>query len=131
MSRRVQDLIIWQVAREVTAEIYRLTRDNTFDADPHLRAGLRHAACAIMVNIAVGYDADTAGALTRGFNRAAEAAAELSSLIHLTNDLQVLERSVAGGLLARTAEVSRLIGGWQRAIRAHPMARRFASTRVN
>lgn len=115
----------------MTAEIYRQTREKTFDADPHLRAGLRRAACAIMVNIAVGYDADTTGALTRGFNRAAEAAAELSTLVHLTNELQVLERSVVGGLLVRIAEVSRLIGGWQRAIRAHRVARRFTSMRVN
>lgn len=131
MPKQVQDLIIWQVAREVTVEIYRQTRDKAFDRDPDLRAGLRRAASAILANIAVGYDADTAGTFARAFDRAAEAAAELSSLVHLTKDLEVLEGAIVGRLLVRIAEISRLIGGWKRAIRAHRAARRLVSTRVN
>lgn len=130
-TRRLDDLIIWQIAREVAAEVYRQTLDKAFDRDPHLRAELRRSACAIMANIAVGYEADTAGALARGFNRAAQAASELSSLVQLTTDLEVLRRPVAAGMLLRVSEVSRLIRGWQRALRTQRLARGLTTTRVN
>lgn len=130
-TRRLDDLIIWQIAREVAAEVYRQTLDKAFDRDPHLRAELRRSACAIMANIAVGYEADTAGALARGFNRAAQAASELSSLVQLTTDLEVLRRPVVAGMLLRVSEVSRLIRGWQRALRTQRLARGLTTTRVN
>lgn len=131
LTRRLDDLIIWQIAREVAAEVYRQTLDKAFDRDPHLRAELRRSACAIMANIAVGYEADTAGALARGFNRAAQAASELSSLVQLTTDLEVLRRPVVAGMLLRVSEVSRLIRGWQRALRTQRLARGLTTTRVN
>jgi four helix bundle protein len=130
-TRRLDDLIIWQVAREVAADIYRQTLDAAFDRDPHLRSELRRAACAIMASIAAGYEADTAASLARGFNRAAQAAAELSSLVQLTRDLDVLGRPAVAGMLARVSEVSRLIRGWQRALRTQRLVRRLAPTSVN
>ena len=130
-TRRLDDLIIWQIARELAADIYRHTLDEAFDRDPHLRAELRRSACAIMANIAVGYEADTAGLLARGFSRAAQAAAELSSLVQLTIDLDVLGRPVVAGMLVRVSEISRLIRGWQRALRTQRLVKRLTTTRVN
>jgi four helix bundle protein len=129
--RRVQDLIIWQVAREVAAEIYRQTLDEAFERDPHLRADLRRRARAIMTHIAVGYEADTPTGFARSFTRAAEAAADLVSLVQLTTDLEMLGRPALAGMFTKVAEISRLIKGWQRALRTHRLARRLTSMRVN
>lgn len=80
-------------------------------------------ARAVMVTIASGYGADSPACLSRGFDRAAQAVINLSSLLHLTVDLQLVEAPTAAGLLARSLELSRLIRGWQRAIREHEEAR--------
>lgn len=129
--RRVQDLIIWQVARDVAAEIYRQTLDEAFERDPHLRADLRRRARAIMTHIAVGYEADTPAGLARSFTRAAQAATDLANLVQVTTDLEVLGRPALAGMFTKVAEISRLINGWQRALRTHRLARRLTSTRVN
>jgi four helix bundle protein len=128
---RVQDLIIWQVARDVAAEIYRQTLDEAFERDPHLRADLRRRARAIMTHIAVGYEAETPTALARSFIRAAQAATDLASLVQITTDLEMLGRPALASMFTKVAEISRLIRGWQRALRTHGLARRLTSTRVN
>jgi len=128
-QRSLEDLVIWQAARDIAAEVYRQTGGQRFELDPHLRGELRSAARGAMANIAAGYGADDATGLARGFDRASRAVTNLASLLHLTVDLHLLDRPKATPLLARTIELARLIRGWQRAIRAHEKARRGA--RVN
>jgi len=130
-NRQLEDLIVWQVAREVAADIYRQTRKEGFEHDRHLRAELRSAARSIMANLATGYGADNARGLMQGFARAAAAAVDLSSLTHLAMDLGLMERRAASAALTRTGEVAQLIRGWQRALQTHELARRLMPTRVN
>ncbi|MBI4519520.1 MAG: four helix bundle protein [Gemmatimonadetes bacterium] len=121
--RSLEDLVLWQAAREIAAEVYRQTGTRRFDDDPHLRNELRTTARTIMASIAAGYGADEATCLARGFDRAAQAVANLSSLLHLTIDLRLLDQPKAARLLTRSLELSHLIRGWQRAIREHEAAR--------
>ena len=76
-----------------------------------------------MANIAAGYGADEAVCLARGFDRAAQAAAGLSSLLHLAIDLRLLDQPNATRLLERSLDLSQMIRGWQRAIREHEAVR--------
>ena len=70
MARRsLEDLVLWQTAREIATEVYRQTGTRRFNADPHLRTELRTTARTIMANIAAGYGADEAACLARGFDR--------------------------------------------------------------
>lgn len=130
-SRSLEDLVIWQAAREIAVEVYRETGCERLDRDAPLRTEVRSAARAVMVTIAAAYEADSAGALARGFDRAGHAITNLSSLLHLTSDLEMLDRPKAAGLLARARELTRLVRGWQRAIRAHQEARKITVSRVN
>lgn len=53
---RFEDLIAWQKARELTAEIYRVTNNEKFAKDFGLRNQIRDASVSIMSNIAEGYE---------------------------------------------------------------------------
>ena len=130
-SRDLEDLIIWQVARELAADIYRGTSAGPLERDPQLRNELRAAARGVMANIAAGYAAENAATLARGFDRAAQATMNLASLLHLALDLDLLDDARGKAMLVRVAEVERLIRGWQRAIRAHRAACSLRTGRVN
>lgn len=52
---RFEDLEVWQKARELTKEVYRLTSDGHFTRDFGLRDQMRRAAVSIMANIAEGF----------------------------------------------------------------------------
>jgi four helix bundle protein len=110
--RPVEDVIAWQVAREVAAEVYRRTRTRPFDEDPALRSDLRRAARSIMANIAIGCERPHAGGFVRCLRRASGSATELRGLIALTVDVGLLRPREAFGMLVRVAEAARLIDGW-------------------
>jgi four helix bundle protein len=111
-SRPMEEMIAWQVAREVTTEVYRRTRAKPFDGDPALRSELRRAARSIMANIALGCERPSAREFIRCLERASGSTTELRSLIAVTVDIGLLERRAAFGMLVRVAEVARLIAGW-------------------
>ena len=53
---RFEDLIAWQKARELTKQIYDITRTNPFSKDFGLKDQIRRASIAVMSNIAEGFD---------------------------------------------------------------------------
>jgi four helix bundle protein len=53
---RFEDLIAWQKACQLTAEIYRVGAQGDFSRDFGLRDQIRRAAVSVMSNIAEGYD---------------------------------------------------------------------------
>jgi four helix bundle protein len=55
-----EEIIAWQKARELNAEIYRITIDNTlFSKDFGLRDQMRRASVSISSNIAEGFERET------------------------------------------------------------------------
>ena len=51
-----EDLIAWQKARELTREIYTVTKSGEFKKDFGLRDQIQRACVSIMSNIAEGFD---------------------------------------------------------------------------
>ena len=54
--QRFEDLIAWQKARELTKEIYIITRQGDFAKDYGLRGQIQRAAVSIMSNVAEGFE---------------------------------------------------------------------------
>ncbi len=53
---RFEDLIAWQKARLLTAQIYRITSEGQFARDYGLTNQIRRAAVSIMSNLAEGFE---------------------------------------------------------------------------
>ena len=51
-----EDLEIWKSARELTNNIYKITKEISFSKDFDLRNQIRRAAVSVMSNIAEGYE---------------------------------------------------------------------------
>jgi len=56
---RFEDIKAWQMARELTREVYAASKDGNFARDYGLRDQITRAAGSIMHNIAEGFDAET------------------------------------------------------------------------
>src|SRR5688572_28615455 len=53
---RFEDLIAWQKARALTAEIYQVTNQGKFARDFGLRDQIRRGAVSVMSNVAEGFE---------------------------------------------------------------------------
>jgi four helix bundle protein len=54
--RNFEDLNVWKQARQLTQEVYRLTKTEQFLKDFGLRDQIRRAAISVMPNIAEGFE---------------------------------------------------------------------------
>ena len=54
--KNFEDLNVWKQARQLTQEVYRLTKTETFLKDFGLRDQIRRAAISVMSNIAEGFE---------------------------------------------------------------------------
>jgi four helix bundle protein len=53
---RFEDLVVWRRARELTREVYGVTREGGFARDFALRDQMRRAAVSVLSNIAEGFE---------------------------------------------------------------------------
>ena len=55
-AKRFEDLEVWQIAKELTNLIYRLSGEGNFARDFGLRDQMRRASVSVMSNIAEGFE---------------------------------------------------------------------------
>jgi len=54
--RYFEDLEVWKLAREITRQIYNLTKKKTFAKDQGLIDQIRRASVSVMSNISEGFE---------------------------------------------------------------------------
>ena len=111
MIRRFEDLIAWQKARTLTAEIYRLTGSGSLARDFGLKDQMQRAAVSVMSNIAEGHERATPPEFARFLRIAKASCAELRSQLYVAKDVGYVPPEAFETLLAQAEEVGRIIGG--------------------
>jgi four helix bundle protein len=109
--RRFEDLVAWQRARELAAEIYRVTNDGQFARDFALRGQIRRAAVSVLSNIAEGYERASYAEFHHFLAIAKGSCAELRAQLYVAGDIGCLASTSFDQLLARSEELGRIIGG--------------------
>jgi four helix bundle protein len=104
------DLIAWQKARELTKNVYKITKRDEFNSDFALRDQIRRASVSIMSNIAEGFDRAGRRDIHRFLVIAKESCAEIFSQLYVALDAEYLEQKTFERLLEMTKEVSRIVG---------------------
>jgi four helix bundle protein len=108
---RFEDLIAWQKARVLAAEIYRTTRQGDFSRDFGLTGQMQRAAVSIMSNIAEGYERGSTAEFERFLWMAKGSCAELRSQLYVARDIGYLGIPDSERLMAMADEVGRVLGG--------------------
>ncbi|MBI5947458.1 MAG: four helix bundle protein [Chloroflexi bacterium] len=112
-ANRFQDLIVWQRARELTAEVYRATRDGGLARDFGLASQLQRASVSIMANLAEGFDRNRPNEFLRSVGIAKGSCAEVMSHLYVASDVGYLPTETFDGLFARCEEIGRMLGAIQ------------------
>jgi four helix bundle protein len=108
---RFEDLIAWQKARELTREIYQITRQGAFVKDFGLSGQMQRAAVSIMSNIAEGFERGGRGEFHQFLSMAKASCAEVRSQLYVAFDIGYLGQSKFNQLLTQAEEVGRIVGG--------------------
>ena len=111
MSHKYQDLIAWQKAKALAAEIYRSTDLFPKTEVYGLTSQLRRAAVSIASNIAEGQGRLTKGEFCHFLGQARGSLLELETQLSIAVDLGFLGADQFKKLEQQTSEVRRLLNG--------------------
>ena len=83
---RFEDIEAWQLARELTRKVYRLTKKPGFTKDYGLKRQIQDAAGSSMHNIAEGFDSETNAEFIRFLRYAKRSCTEVQSELYVALD---------------------------------------------
>jgi len=81
-----KDIEAWQLARELTRKVYRLTKKPAFARDYGLKKQIQDAAGSSMHNIAEGFDSETNGEFIRFLRYSKRSCSEVQSELYIAVD---------------------------------------------
>lgn len=113
---KFEDLIAWQKARELSKNIYRVTKVGEFLKDFGLRDQIRRASVSIMSNIAEGFERGGRSEFHQFLVIAKGSCAELRSQLYVASDAEYIDIGTFQNLDGLAKEASRLIGGLRAAV---------------
>jgi len=114
LARSYTDLVVWQKARRLVAEVYRIGNTLPPTEWHGLKSQIGRSAVSVISNIAEGWGRGSRGELRRAVNIARGSLYEVSTQLDLTEDLGLVPASEL--LLARSLidEVGRMLTSLRR-----------------
>jgi four helix bundle protein len=113
---RFEDLFAWQKARELTKNIYSITKEGDLFKDFGLRDQIRRASVSIMSNIAEGFERGGRSEFHQFLVIAKGSCAELRSQLYVALDAEYINLVTFNNLDSLSNETSRLVGGLRAAV---------------
>jgi four helix bundle protein len=107
--QKFEDLIAWQKARDLTRDIYRVTRKTDFAKDFGLSGQIQRAAVSIMSNIAEGFERQNPGEFHQFLTVARASCAEVRSQLYIAYDIGYVSEGEFDQLSAQSQEVARIV----------------------
>ncbi len=111
---RFEDIESWQKARELTKEIYKITRKGAFARDYELKGQIRKASVSIMSNIAEGFEREGNAEFRRFLRIAKGSAGEVRSQLYVALDGEIITKALFDELCALATDTSKLVSGFIR-----------------
>ena len=90
---RFEGIEAWQLARELTRKVYRLTKKTRFAKDYGLKRQIQDAAGSSMHNIAEGFDSETNAEFMRFLRYAKRSCTEVQSELYVALDEEYITPS--------------------------------------
>ncbi len=113
---KFEDLIAWQKARELTKNIYKVTKLGELSRDFGLRDQIRKSSVSIMSNIAEGFERGGRSEFHQFLVIAKGSCAELRSQLYVALDADYIDAETFQRLYALAEETKRIIGGLRTAV---------------
>ncbi len=101
----------WKIARELTRNVYALTRNEPFSKDFGLRDQICRSTVSIMSNVAEGFERDGDKEFANFLSIAKGSAGETRSLLYVALDQSYISEAEFQTASAKAIENSRVISG--------------------
>src|SRR5690349_6442547 len=109
--RRFEDLEAWKIAREITKEVYRVSKNESFFRDYGLRDQICRASVSIMSNIAEGFERDGDKEFINFLSIAKVSVGEVRSQLYAALDQNYVSETEFKNIYEKAVENSRVISG--------------------
>ena len=105
------DIEAWQKTRELTNQIYKVTKQAAFSKDFELRGQIRAASVSAMSNIAEGFERNGTAEFVQFLSIAKGSVAEVASQLYVALDERYVTAEQFEVLSALARDTNRKIGG--------------------
>lgn len=109
-STDFKQLRVWQKAKELAVDIYKITNTGEFAKDYGLREQMQRAAVSIPSNIAEGNDRESEKELIRFLHISKGSMSELRTQLEIAKEIGYINEVVFAELNKKCIEVSRMLG---------------------
>lgn len=105
-----EDLPIWKEAKDLTVQIYIITKEEKLKRDYGLSEQIRRATLSISSNIAEGFDRSSRKEFIKYLYIAKGSVSEVRSQLFICKELSYLEDGISEEILGKTTSLTRQIG---------------------
>ena len=107
---KFEDIESWKLARQLTKEIYKITKLNNFSKDFGLKDQIQRASVSIMANISEGFDSNSDKSFINFLNYSYRSASEVQSLLYVVLDQKYISINEFDFLYGKCKDIKNLIG---------------------
>ncbi len=115
---RFEDIIAWQKARLLTAEVYKTSGVGLWRRDFGLRDQITRAAVSVMNNIAEGFGRHNSKEFARYLEIAKGSAHEVQSMLYEANDIGYIDEKTRIHIYTIASEAVQIIAGLVKYLRS-------------
>jgi four helix bundle protein len=117
---RFEDMEVWQTSRELTHQIYAITRNELVGRDFGLCNQMHSASVSIMSNIAEGFESRTNILFTEFLRLAKASAGELRAQVYVAKDVSNIDEKKFKQLIGLCEKISKQISRFIRYLEQQP-----------
>lgn len=110
--RRIEDIEGWQLARELTKQIYAMALRGAFAKDFGLRDQITRASGSVMHNIAEGFDGGSNAELVKYLRYSQRSCSEVQSQLYVALDQSYISQSEFDSIYKQAALTHAKVGGF-------------------
>jgi len=110
--KRFEDIEAWQLARELTAKVYVLTKKSGFARDYGLKDQIQRASGSVMHNIAEGFDGGSNAEFIKFLRYAQRSCSEVQSELYVALDRKYMSASEFDAVYEMTGKTRAKIGAF-------------------
>lgn len=112
-----EEMPAWQRARELTQEIYAVTKEYPFAKDFGLSGQIRRAVVSVMANIAEGFERDGTAEFLQFLSIAKGSLAEVKAHLFVAFDQRYIDQTEFTRLMNLATNVGKQLAGFMRYLR--------------
>ena len=112
--RRFEDIESWQLARELTKQVYSVAMRGAFSKDFGLRDQITRAAGSTMHNIAEGFDGGSNSEFVKFLRYSQRSCSEVQSQLYVALDQAYISQDEFNSIYDQAAKTHAKVGGFIR-----------------